>query len=227
MRPTVSDSTAAHHESNRHFYDRIANAYDLIADSNERAARQTGVRALALKPGESVLELGFGTGNEVLDLAALVGAEGKVAGIDISSGMLAVSQRKLAEAVPAPQAPIDLRLGDARSLPFADNTFDAAYTSFTLELFPEGDIPLVLAEARRVLKPGGRIGIVSMATVRPENRVSGLEKTYIWMHRHFPHLVDCRPIDTEALVSAAGFEVASCEDLEIWTMPVRVVIGRK
>jgi demethylmenaquinone methyltransferase/2-methoxy-6-polyprenyl-1,4-benzoquinol methylase len=39
--------------------------------------------------------------------------------------------------------------------------------------------------------------------------------------------VDCRPIDTEALVSAAGFTVSSVKDLEIWTMPVRVVVGKK
>jgi demethylmenaquinone methyltransferase/2-methoxy-6-polyprenyl-1,4-benzoquinol methylase len=219
----MPEATDAHHESNRHFYDRIANAYDWIADANERAARVAGVQALALKPGESVLELGFGTGNEILDLAGLVGPTGKVAGIDISPGMLAVAQRKLADAKPA--TPIDLRVGDARSLPFPDATFDAVYTSFTLELFPEADIPVVLAGAKRVLKPGGRIGVVSMATVRPGRHTSALEHVYVWMHRHFPHIVDCRPIDTEGVVSAAGFRVASVQDLTIWTMPVRVVVG--
>ena len=221
----MSDPNAAHHESNRHFYDRIANAYDLIADSNERAARVAGVQALALKSGEAVLELGFGTGNEVLDLAGLVGPKGKVAGIDISPGMLAVAKKKLADA--NPKTPIDLRVGDARSLPFENGDFDAVYTSFTLELFPADDIPVVLAESRRVVKPGGRIGVVSMATVRPGHHTSMLENVYVWMHRHFPHLVDCRPIDTEAVVKAAGFAVVSVQDLEIWTMPVRVVTGRR
>jgi len=220
----VSDASAAHHESNRHFYDRIASAYDLIADANERAARRAGVQALGLKPGEAVLELGFGTGNEILDLVGLVGPTGKVAGIDISTGMLGVANRKLAEAKPT--TPIDLRVGDARQLPFADREFDAVYTSFTLELFPPADIPTVLSEARRVLKPDGRIGVVSMATVLPGHHTSALERVYIWMHRHFPHLVDCRPIDTEGVVSAAGFRVASVTNLEIWTMPVRVVVGR-
>lgn len=219
----MSDPTATHHESNRHFYDRIAGAYDLLADANERAARQAGVRALGLRPGEAVLELGFGTGNEVLELAGLVGPAGRVAGIDISPGMLAVADRKLAEA--APPTPVDLRVGDARSLPFGEAGFDAVYTSFTLELFPAGDIPVVLAEARRVLKPGGRIGVVSMATVRPGEHPSALEQTYVWMHRHFPHLVDCRPIDTEHVVSAAGFRIEAVQDREIWTMPVRVVVG--
>lgn len=220
----MPDPNDAHHESNRHFYDRIAAAYDLIADANERAARRAGVQALALKTGETVLELGFGTGNEVLDLAGLVGPTGRVAGIDISSGMLAVANRKLAAA--APSTPIDLRVGDARSLPFPSEAFDAVYTSFTLELFPPEDIPVVLAEARRVLKPEGRIGVVSMATVRPGHHTSALERVYVWMHRHFPHLVDCRPIDTEGVVSAAGFRVSTVQELEIWTMPVRVVIGR-
>ncbi len=220
----MSDANAAHHESNRHFYDRIAGAYDFIADANERAARQSGVEALALRAGEAVLELGFGTGNEVLDLAGLVGPTGKVAGIDISPGMLAVANRKIADKPPA--APVDLRVGDARALPFAAGEFDAVYTSFTLELFPESDIPVVLAEVRRVLKPGGRVGVVSMATVPPGHHASTLERIYVWMHRHFPHLVDCRPIDTAGVVAAAGFRVTGTRDLEIWTMPVRVVVGQ-
>ena len=187
-------------------------------------ARQAGIQALAVKPGEAVLELGFGTGNEVLDLAALAGPTGKVAGIDISPGMLAVANRKLADAPTA--TPIDLRVGDARSLPFKDGEFNAVYTSFTLELFPAEDIPVVLSEVRRVLTPGGRIGVVSMATVRPGKHTSILERAYVWMHRHFPHLVDCRPIDTEAIVTTAGFRITSVRDLEIWTMPVRVVVGQ-
>jgi demethylmenaquinone methyltransferase/2-methoxy-6-polyprenyl-1,4-benzoquinol methylase len=213
------------HESNRLFYDRISAAYDLLADSNEKPARQAGVNALNLQPGESVVEIGFGTGNEVLELAALVGPTGRVAGIDVSPGMLAVANRKLERAKPA--APIDLRVCDARTLPFPPDSFDAAYTSFTLELFPAGDIPTVLAEVRRVLRPGGRLAVVSMAAVKPGHHTSALERTYVWMHRHFQHLVDCRPIETEGLVREAGFEVTYTEDREIWTMPVAVVVGRK
>lgn len=64
-----------HHDSNRQYYDRIATAYDTIANSSERAARQTGIEALDLKPGEAVLELGFGTCYDVLELATRVGAD--------------------------------------------------------------------------------------------------------------------------------------------------------
>ncbi|MBX9585285.1 MAG: methyltransferase domain-containing protein [Gemmataceae bacterium] len=221
----MTDPTPTVHESNRKFYDRIADAYDLIADSNEKAARRAGVKALALKPGEAVVELGFGTGNEVLDLAGLVGPTGTVSGVDISPGMLAVARRKLATTPPA--CPVNLLVGDARSLPFADASFDAAYTSFTLELFPAEDIPAVLSEAKRVLKPGGRLAVVSMSVVPAGQHTSALERTYVWMHRHFPHLVDCRPIDAPALVTAAGFRVTTRQELTIWTMPVAVVVGEK
>lgn len=218
-------STAAHHESNRAFYDRISPAYDLIANANERQARLAGLRALEVRGGEKVLEVGFGTGNEILDLAELVGAAGCVAGIDISPGMLAVARRKLEGK--GVQAPLDLRVGDARQLPWGDGEFDAVYSSFTLELFPPEDIPAVLAECRRVLRPGGRVGVVSMATVKPGHRASALERAYVWMHRHFPHLVDCRPIDVEGVVERARFQIVKVEEMEIWTMPVRAVVGAR
>lgn len=221
----TAPACSSHHESNRAFYDRISNAYDLLADANERSARLTGLQGLDLKPGERVLEIGFGTGNEIVDLAEAVGASGRVCGVDISPGMLAVAQRKLSQKSLA--AAIDLRVADARQLPHADGSFDAAYASFTLELFPEEDVPIVLAELRRVLRPGGRLGVVSMAQVKPGAKASYLERTYLWMHRHFPHFVDCRCIDVPAVVTAAGFRVVKQVDLEIWTMPVSAVVALK
>ena len=51
-------SDATHHGNDRTFYDRISAAYDFIADANERAARVAGVQALAVRPGEKVVEIG-------------------------------------------------------------------------------------------------------------------------------------------------------------------------
>ena len=217
--------SASLHESNRAFYDRISEAYDLIADSNERAARLVGIRELALQPGESVLEIGFGTGNEILDLATGVGATGAVHGIDISPGMQRVARRKVEKARPA--AAVDLRVADARKLPFEDGSFDAAYSSFTIELFPPDEIGLAIREVWRVLRPGGRFSNVSMAKVQTGRHASALEDVYIWMHRHFPHIVDCRPIDAPALFTEAGFEIARRVDLEIWSMPVCAIVATK
>jgi ubiquinone/menaquinone biosynthesis C-methylase UbiE len=217
--------TATHHQSNRAFYDRISRAYDLIADANERPAREAGLKALDPKPGERVLEVGFGTGNEVLDLASRVAPGGRVCGIDISPGMLAVAQDKIAGQTTA--VPVELQVGDARQLPYPADSFDAVYSSFTLELFPEEDLPTVLAEVKRVLRRGGRVGVVSMAVVKPSQHPSMLERTYIWMHRHFPHIVDCRPIDPAALLTTAGFRIVKQIDLSIWSMPVAAVVAEK
>jgi len=219
----MTDRNTIHHESNRAFYDRIAGAYDLLSDASERAARLVGIEALDLKSGEHVLELGCGTGNDLLTIAPRVGAAGRVFGIDISPRMLDVAREKLAKSVPL--APVELKEGDARALPYPDHSFDAVYSSFTLELFPMDDLPLVLSEVRRVLRRPGRLGIVSMATVQPGSRASMLENTYIWCHRHFPHIVDCRPIDAEAILKSNGFRIVGKKDLELWTMPVAAVVA--
>jgi demethylmenaquinone methyltransferase/2-methoxy-6-polyprenyl-1,4-benzoquinol methylase len=216
----MSNSTPV---TNQSFYDRISHAYDLISDAGEHKARETGEQALDVQPGECVLEIGYGTGNTMIHLATAVGDSGSVSGIDVSTGMLEVATKKLTSKGFAER--IDLSVGDARKLPYEDNTFDAVFASFTLELFPLEDIPVVLAEVARVLKPGGRLGVVSMATVQEGDNPSGLEKTYVWMHEHFPHIVDCQPIDVVRLVENAGLKMQQKVELAIWTMPVRCVVA--
>lgn len=213
------------HEVNRSFYDRISHSYDFIADAGEHHARVQGETALDVQPGEKVLEIGFGTGNSLIHLAEKVGPTGKVCGIDVSSGMQAVTERKLAAKGLADR--VELKVGDARKLPWGDGEFDAAFMSFTLELFPLEDIPAVLKEIHRVLKVGGRVGNVSMAKVKEGEKASVLEKTYIWMHQHFPHIVDCQPIAVAESVKNAGFTIDKELDMTIWTMPVVAVVGKK
>ena len=213
------------HEANRAFYDRISRAYDLIAEADEHKAREAGERLLELTPGERVLEIGFGTGNSVINLAESVGPTGKVYGLDTSLGMLEVAQRKIADTALSDR--IALSIGDARELPYEDEAFDAAFASFTLELFPPSEIPAVLGELRRVLRTGGRLSVVSMAKVEQGQRASLIEKTYIWMHRHFPHIVDCGPIDSVQRLAAAGFTIRHEMNTEIWTMPVKAVVSVK
>ncbi len=211
------------HETNQTFYDRISEAYDLIADAGERKARLAGEAALAVAEGDSVLEIGFGTGNSLINFASQVGPSGSVHGIDISPGMKKVTEAKLDQA--ELKAPVHLAVGDARELPYEDGMFDAVFSSFTLELFPLEDIVAVLQQAKRVLKSSGRIGIVSMSVVQENDHPSLLEDAYVWMHRHFPHLVDCQPIDVPEHLGQAGLKIDSQEEIKIWTMPVAVVIA--
>ena len=63
-------------------------------------------------------------------------------------------------------------------------------------------------------------------SVPPEGEHDSLlEKAYKWMHRHFPHIVDCRPIDAGAYLAQSGFSPVESEFLSIWTMPVVVLVA--
>jgi len=205
------------------FYDRISHSYDLLADSNEHVAREKGLAALDIDEGEKILEIGYGTGHSLVALAEAAGATGLVYGVDISDGMKKVSEKRVTEAGVADR--VKLSVANTPPLPFKNHTFDVVSLSFTLELFPLETIPEVLLEIKRVLKPGGRLGVVSMALPKEEEKDSFLEKTYKWMHQHFPHIVDCQPINAVGLLKEAGFSIKEDVVLDIWTMPVAVLVG--
>ena len=204
------------------FYDRISKVYDLISDSSEHKARERGAELLAAAPGESVLVVGFGTGPAIVALSRAVSPGGKVAGIDISEGMLEVARKRVSQEGAADA--VELSIGDARQLAFTDGSFDAAFLSFTLELFDTADIPRVLGQIRRVLRPGGRLAVVSMSKEPHENLMTDL---YVWMHQHFPHFVDCRPIAVAEHLKEAQFRVERLEKQSIWGLAVAIALAAK
>jgi ubiquinone/menaquinone biosynthesis C-methylase UbiE len=205
----------------RTFYDRISGVYDLLADASEGACRDQGLRMLNVASGDRVLEIGFGTGHALAALAAGVGPAGSVVGIDVSSGMRTVAQRIVEH---ANRSNVAVILNDARSMCFQDAVFDAAFLSFTLELFDPSDITIVLAEIRRVLRPGGRLAVVAMATSEHSNVMIDL---YQWLHRHFPHFVDCRPIDLSQLLGAASFIRIEDVHMSVWGLSVGCAVTFK
>jgi arsenite methyltransferase len=106
--------------------------------------------AVAAAPGERILDIGCGLGFYLTELAAEVGPEGSVAGLDRSEPMLAYAEQK---AVDVPN--VSLAVGEATDLPFDDASFDAAISVQVLEYVAELDT--ALAELHRVVRPGGRI----------------------------------------------------------------------
>lgn len=203
------------------YYDRIAGVYDLLTDKAEQPMRAAGLEKLAVGPGERVLEIGYGTGHSLLELAKSVGDGGRVFGIDLSEAMRSVARKRLQDEGLCER--VDLQCGDAEHLPYDTASFDAVFTSFTLELFDTPVIPKVLAECRRVLRPGGRIVVVSTSK---EGRSKAFVTVYEWMHRRFPHLVDCRPIYVRRALEAADFSVKDTELRHMW-VPVEIVLGVK
>ena len=205
---TSQDTDAA-----RQFYTRISRVYDALADADERRAREMGVEFLDARAGERVVEVGFGTGTSVVLLARGVGVGGHVLGVDIADGMREVAERRVASE--GLSDVVELRTAAVPPLPVTDGGFDAAFMAFTLELFPDDTLPLVLRDVRRALKRPGRLVVVAMDVGDERQRQTVAERTYQWTHRHFPHIVDCRPIDSAGQLRSEGFTVTRTQTLEI------------
>ena len=201
-------------------YDRISGFYDYFAGIFESKYKDTALDRLRFAEGETVLEIGFGTGHCLKRIAGLVGDTGKACGIDISSGMLEETRKRLEKAGLIHR--VELHRGDAAEMPFSDDSFDAVFSSFTLELFDTPEIPMVLGEIKRVLSPGGRFGVVSLSK---EDGDSIPVKLYEWVHRKFPEYVDCRPIHVERSLTDAGFGIEHGERAEMFGLPLEIVVA--
>lgn len=139
-------------------FDGVAARYDrtntVLSFGRDRAWRRATRTALGLKPGETVLDVGAGTGVSTEELAR---SGAYAVGADLSQGMLRAG-RLTRPAVP-------LLAGDALALPFPDATFDAVTISFTLRNIP--DVEAALRELHRVTRPGGRLVVCEFS--RPTN----------------------------------------------------------
>lgn len=136
----------------------------LLTRGRERAFRQEELAPLRLRRGESVLDVGCGTGSLALEAKRQV-VSGTVYGVDASPEMIARAARK------AKRAGLELEFvnAPAQALPFDDGRFDVVMTSMMLHHLPKSSREQCIREIRRVVKPGGRILVVDFdAPSRPE-----------------------------------------------------------
>lgn len=136
----------------RSAYQRWAPVYDQLFGACFRPGQQRAVDALASAPGERILEVGVGTGLALPRWHR----EARVTGIDISEGML----RRAAGVCARHQLKnVDLRLLDAQATDYPDSHFDKIAAMYVVSVVP--NVSALLAEMRRICKPGGRIAIVN------------------------------------------------------------------
>jgi ubiquinone/menaquinone biosynthesis C-methylase UbiE len=145
---------------------RWAPSYDLVVTlltlGRSRIMRQRTVDLAGLRHGETVLEVGCGTGAVARAARARVGPGGKVLGIDPSGDMIAVARRKAARE----RLQIDFRVAGIEALPFPDASVDVALSSLMMHHLPADLKRTGLAEVRRVLKSGGRLVVVDFGKRR-------------------------------------------------------------
>jgi ubiquinone/menaquinone biosynthesis C-methylase UbiE len=175
-----------------------AAGYDLLAWllllGRERAFRERLVRLARLEPGQSVLDIGCGTGTLAIAAKRRLGSSGTVQGIDASAEMIARARKK------AGKAGVDVTFtnGVVEALPFPDADFDTVLSTLMLHHLPRAARQQCAREMRRVLKPGGRVLAVDFGGAT-RNRKSFVEH----FHRH--GRVDLH--DIVKLLSDAGLQI--------------------
>lgn len=186
-------------------------------EAGSRSLDQDLLTLVGVKPGDAVLDIATGLGEPALTAAALVGDSGRVVGVDIAPQMLAIA-RERAELLE--RRNVDYRSADARTLPFPDRSFDTVVCRSGLMLIPEPE--RVISEARRVLRPGGRM-LSAVPASPPETPMIGVAFGVIAKALDLapapsgtPNFYALsKPGSVEALYEAAGLRDVSTERL-VW-----------
>jgi ubiquinone/menaquinone biosynthesis C-methylase UbiE len=178
-------------------YNCFAPFYGLWAKLFEQKATARGLALANVCSGDRGLEVAVGSGAVLEKLSRQAGSQGFSVGIDIAPRMLSAARRRTPGAA--------FVRADARTLPFAGSSFDLLWSSYFLDLIPNADLPSLLLEFRRVLRPGGRIVLVSLSM--KNGRKTWWERLYRRTPSSLvPYLFGgCRPIQMEPLVRDAGF----------------------
>ena len=196
-------------------YARVAGVYDAWTYFTESRSLDVALEEARIGDTACVLEVAVGTGVAFREVLRR-NPSGRNVGIDITEPMLRRAREKAERA----GVPFELLLGDAGSLPFADATFDVVMNNNMLGVVPESLVAPIVSEIFRVLRPGGRLVIVTMQ--RPRNRFSEIvyQVGAVW-------LGGWRDIDVAPAVRSIGFVDVRSRTVTQLGIPSEVLSARK
>lgn len=188
----------------------------------ESLARDVTLTVLDLAAGERVLEVGAGRGEVLLKLATLVGPTGFAAGTETDAPSRALCEARLRE---AGLSHFEVRDAAAGALPFAASSFDSVYAAYLLGAHDDDESKRILADLRRVLRPGGRVALCGptfgeRAVPKVLARTLGLVRR---LGRGAPQLAR----RAQGLAVDAGFDVDRRLYLEQRGFPCEVLLLRR
>ena len=162
----------------RRFYTRWARLYDLVAvhTPGVSSLRAAAVDCLDLQPGETVVEMGCGTGANLSLLRDAVGFEGRVIGIDVSPGVLSVARDRVAH---NGWANVHVVRGDATEPPVDGDTVDCVFAALVAGMFAR---PAAVVDGwADLVGPGGRLGLLDLArsSDRRARPLNGLFRRFV------------------------------------------------
>jgi SAM-dependent methyltransferase len=184
------------------FDERIVRQLEVMyRTSRDVMRRRALVRdALAVKPGQRILDVGCGPGFYVAELLELVGPQGSVVGIDNSPQMLAAAARRVEG-----HSNVAFHQSEATSLPVGDASFDAVVSVQVLEYVV--DVPAALAQMHRVLRTGGRVVLWDVDWATVSLRTTDAARTQRMLRAWDGHLTHpSLPQTLTAQLRSAGFD---------------------
>lgn len=182
-------------------YNLLSRVYGVNASLGSSTSAEA-IEKAEIRPGDCVAELGVGTGRDQARLAARVGPAGRVIGMDLAAGMLDCARRRIQDSRLGCQ--VTLLQADARFIPLADGTADVLFCSRLLDLVDTPEIPSILAECQRVLKPTGQIVVLHMSKPGPEKTL--FERLYTSLPGFGGGLFISRPVLAADLLDEIGFQ---------------------
>ncbi len=188
-----------------HSTDQVQKYYSWRASNYDAGAgfevehHAEAVRLAAIQPSERILDVACGTGRGTVGLAQAVGSTGHVDALDLTPAMLDQARAKIEQLGLSDR--VEFKQGNARSLPYPDETFDLVYNGYMFDLIPLDGFRPILCEFHRVLKPDGRLVLVNMS--KPDARITFFERVY---QRGWA-VMPCRPVLMTPYLESVGFAV--------------------